>query len=144
VSSELSFDEWNPREYLHDFYRELQGAARRRPVHSRHRARSSCRHYRSWVSYSEKPMVECWVPEPESGELSVVTVVALVLGGFAAVGLAVVVASNGSHRAEPQGSSAPAQASHAPRSSAVPLPSTEVEIPAKLLYPPDSGPSSER
>jgi len=63
----------------------------------------------------------------ESGELSVVTVVALVLGGLAALGLAVVVASKGSHRAD------------AAHSGAAPPPSTEIEIPAELLYPVDAG-----
>jgi len=29
VSSQLSFDEWNPRDYLHDFYSELQADERR-------------------------------------------------------------------------------------------------------------------
>lgn len=81
----------------------------------------------------------------ESSELSVATVVALVLGGLAAVVLAVVVANKEPRRVHADGAatSASGAPSQAPLGSAAPNPSGEIEVPAELLYPIESGTASE-
>ncbi|RYZ09717.1 MAG: hypothetical protein EOO73_02210 [Myxococcales bacterium] len=76
----------------------------------------------------------------ESGELSVVTVVALVLGGAAAVVLAVAVAVKDAHRGKPGAApSAHGVDQQVPLGSASPVPSAAVEVPAELEYPIETG-----